>query len=102
MPSSEEPVDLFNEGVLDTLNQRGMALYNVKIRPVVEPQYQGQHIAVHLDTGDYAVARTSSDARRALRARQPDGLIMTTLIGADQMDQLSYRMMGASSIRQPK
>ena len=93
--TTTETPDLFNEDVLDALSERGMALYREKIQPVVEPEQNGKHIAIHLDTGDYAVAANGPDAWRAMRARQPEGLIMTTIIGPDQMDQLAYRMLGS-------
>jgi hypothetical protein len=39
-------------------------------------------VAVHVDTGDYAVAESHSAAARALLARhEPDGRIVTLTIG---------------------
>jgi len=39
-------------------------------------------VAIHVDTGDYAVGENHSDAARALLARhEPDGRIVTLTIG---------------------
>ena len=92
--SASGSVDLLNEEALAAFGERGRVLYDEKIKPLVEPEQNGKHIAVHLDTGDYALAANSPDALRVLRQRRPDGIVMTTIVGPDQMDQLAYRMMG--------
>jgi hypothetical protein len=86
IPSQEE---------MEQLSARGHAIYDNTLKAILEPQYNGQEVAIHLDTGDYEVAKNSPHARRALRARRPEGLIMTTNIGPAKMDGLTLRMLGS-------
>jgi hypothetical protein len=89
---SEMP-DVLNPEVLAELSDRGMAIYNERLKAKLEPEFNGKVVAVHLDTGAYTVARNSSFARRALREKYPDGVIMTLDIGPVPMDDpLSVRM----------
>lgn len=85
--------DVLNERVLAELSERGMAIYEKNLKAVLEPQHDGEVVAVHLDTGEYEVAANSPVARRLLRARIPDGVIMTVNIGTAPVDDaLSLRM----------
>lgn len=86
IPSEEE---------MDRLSAKGSAIYDQTLKAILEPQYNGQEVAIHLETGDYAVAKNSPDARRALRVRRPEGLIMTTNIGPAKMDGMTLRMLGS-------
>ena len=96
-----EPLpNLLNEQTLSDLSEQGLALYNAKLKPTLEPQYNGQVVAVHLDSSDYEVAASSTEARRRLRHRQPEGIVMTMDIGlVDADDPLTLRMLGAQLIR---
>lgn len=78
----------------DLFSARSRAIYDAQLKHMLEPEHNGQIVAIHTETGDYAVAKNSPDARRALRARQPDGPIMTTNIGPAQMDSLTLRYLG--------
>jgi hypothetical protein len=85
--------DVLNPQVLAELSDRGMAIYNEQLKPKLEPEFNGQVVAVHLDTGAYTIARNSPLARRRLREQYPDGVIMTLDIGPVPMDDpLSLRM----------
>ena len=86
IPSEEE---------MELLAAKGRAIYDNTLKAILEPQYTRQEVAIHLDSGDYAVAKNSPYARRALRARRPEGLIMTTNIGPGKMDGLALRMLGS-------
>jgi hypothetical protein len=67
---------------LSPLAEKGRAIYEGKLKPLLEPGHSGKAVAVHVDTGDFAVAATHSDAARALLARhEPDGRIVTLTIG---------------------
>ena len=80
---------------MEQLSARGRALYDNTLKAVLEPRYNGQEVAIHLDSGDYEVAKNTPHARRALRARHPDGLIMTTNIGPARIDGLTLRMLAS-------
>ncbi len=93
IPSEEE---------MELLSAKGHAIYDQKLKAILEPKYNGQEVAIHLDSGDYEVAPNSPDARRALRARWPVGLILTTNIGPAKMDSMTLRMLGSQLIRNTK
>ena len=86
IPSQEE---------MDQLSARGWAIYDQTLKAILEPQYNGQVVAIHLDSGDYEVARNSPTASRALRARHPVGLMMVTDVGPAKIDSLTLRMFGS-------
>src|SRR5438132_5291672 len=72
----------------------GTRIYEDRLRQLVEPEARGQFVAIHVDTGDHAVARTSSAATRALRARHPvDGRIYVRRIGDEPDYGLSMRIL---------
>ncbi len=90
-----EMSDLRDEQVLDEMSQRGFALYNERLKSVLEPEFNGQIVAVHMNSGEYAVARTAGEALRTLRLRLPQGIVMTMDIGpVAEDDLLTLRMRG--------
>jgi hypothetical protein len=73
---------LVSEAYLQELAERGQAVYE-RLKPNLEPQFNGQHIAIHVDTGDYAIAKFSTVAARELSRRHSvDGRIFSRLIGS--------------------
>jgi hypothetical protein len=80
---------------LDDLSRRAHAIYDRDLRVLLEPEHNGELVAIHVDTGDYAVANTSSRARVALRNRHPLGMIVTTKIGPPSDDPLAYRILAS-------
>jgi len=88
-------IDLRDEALLDEVSLRGAALYEKHLKHLLEPDFNGQIAAIHLDTVEYEVASTASVALRQLRTRHPNGLVMVMDIGpvADD-DSLTLRMLG--------
>jgi hypothetical protein len=78
---------------LDALVERGDALYESRIKALVEPVHNGKTVAIHLDSGDYALGSNSPTALRALRTRQPKGKVMTMLVGPERSDPTLDRML---------
>lgn len=67
---------------LSPLAEYGRAIYERRLKAVLEPEHNGQAVAIHVDTGDYAVGSSHSHAVRTLLARhEPDGRIVTFTIG---------------------
>jgi hypothetical protein len=67
---------------LSELAQKGIDLYESRLKALLEPDYAGHVVAVHVDTADYAIGSTHSQAARVLLARHaPDGRIVTLTIG---------------------
>ena len=57
-------------------------LYDRKLRALLEPEHAGESLAVHVDSGDYAVGSTRRAAADALmKRREADGRIVTMTIG---------------------
>jgi guanylate kinase len=95
MAFSTENLDLRNPAHQDTLTRLGLEIYDTKLKPILEPEHNGETVAIHVDTGNYALARNSPDAMRAIRKKYPTGLVVNVLVGPDQMDQLARRMLAA-------
>jgi hypothetical protein len=55
---------------------------------ILEPQRNGEIVAIHLDTEDYEIAQLSALARALLRARHAEGMIATMDIGPGLSKQL--------------
>lgn len=73
---------LITEEYLQELAERGEAIYD-RLRATLEPEFDGQHIAIHVDTGDYAIAKFSTLAARELSLRHSvDGRIFSRLVGS--------------------
>ena len=67
---------------LSVLAQDASPLYDTRLKTLLEPEHTEQAVAVHVDTADYEVAPTHSEAAHALLARHaPDGRIVTLTIG---------------------
>jgi hypothetical protein len=76
----------------------GSKIYENRIRQVVEPDAHGQFVAIHVDSGEYAVARTSSSAIRAIRATHPpDGRIFLRRISDEPDYGLSMRILAGEN-----
>lgn len=71
---------------LAEFSRRGKALYEGRIKPLVEAGNKGKIVAIDIDSGDYAVADSTMAASDALRARQPDAQIWQERIGFAAVD----------------
>lgn len=83
---------------LDRLSERAQAIYDQCLRAVLEPEQNGQTVAIHVDSGDHAVARNSPSALRAIRVRRPHGMVVTMTIGPEKQDPTLDRIL-ASQLR---
>jgi hypothetical protein len=80
---------------INEVARQGRAIYEEKLKALLEPAHNGETVAIHVETGDYQVGPNSPAARFALRDRHPTGPILTTNIGmADVNDPLPMRMRG--------
>lgn len=80
---------------LEELGRCGAAFYDAHLRAILEPAHDKEFVAIHPDTGDYAVARWSGDAMRALRARHPEGSMWIRKIGSEPEYGLAARLLAA-------
>jgi len=89
---------LVSEAALDDLSWRGQNLYET-LKAQIEPDYDRQFIAIHVDAGDYAISRTSGDAMRAMRQRhQADGRLYIRKIGSEPEYGLAARILESDMI----
>jgi hypothetical protein len=70
-----------HEQQLDDVTRHGLAIYEERLKETLEREYMGKVVAIHPDTGDYVVADESPEAMRAMRVRQPEGLMYIRRIG---------------------
>jgi hypothetical protein len=92
-----------NEQASDELFQRGTAIYE-RLKPELEPAYNNQFVAIHVDTEDYAIGRTSGAATRAIRQRhRRDGRLVVIKIGPEPETGLVARILASEMLaRQSK
>ena len=60
---------------------RAQEIYDVKIKPLVEPQHKGKLLVLDITTEDYIVGRDLDSMKKQLRCRRPDAIIHTIKIG---------------------
>ena len=80
---------------MDEATRRGLALYEARLKAHLEPDCNGQVVAIHPDSEDYVVAETSGEAMRAMYARHPDGQVLLHVIGpTSPASGLAARILG--------
>ena len=57
--------------------RRALAIYEAKIRPLMDPADEGKFVRIDVLSGDYEIGESSVDTGRALRARRPDAVMHT-------------------------
>jgi hypothetical protein len=67
--------------VLGELAARGKALYESKLKPLLEPEQKGKFIAIEPDTEQYFLGKTGTEALLAARAALPDKLFFLARVG---------------------
>ena len=65
----------------DEIGQRGVAIYNGKLRPILEPRYHGQFVAIDVETEDYEVADEADAASDRLWERRPGAQVLIERVG---------------------
>ena len=83
------------EDHLSPLAEQGRTIYEDKLKAVLEPAHNGEAVAIHVDTGDYAIGKSHSAAAHMLMKRHTvDGRVVTLTIGlpTDAHLRLATRM----------
>ena len=65
----------------DEIGERGVQIYESKLRTLLEPQFRGQFVAIDVETEDYEVANEAADASDRLWKRRPDAQVLVERIG---------------------
>ena len=83
---------MVSEEYLQELAERGQAVYE-KLKPMLEPEFNGQHVAIHVDTEDYAVALYATLAsREMIKRRAVDGRLFGRKIGPEPDNDLVAKL----------
>ena len=77
---------------LADVTECGLAIYESRLKALLEPEHLGEVVAIYVDTGEYAVAASSPDALRAMRRLQPSGLLFLYTVGPAEDLGLVQRM----------
>ena len=83
IPTEEERADI---------SALGQAIYDAR-KMLLEAEFNDQHVAIHVDTGDYAVAKSSAAVTRALHQRHAPGRAYTRKIGSEPEYGLAARLL---------
>ena len=79
---------------LSELSRQGLDIYRSRLKDHLEPAHNGEFVAIHVPTGDYAVDRYSGDAtRQILEAHPPDGQLVILNIGPEADYSLAARYL---------
>jgi hypothetical protein len=69
--------------VTDELAESGQRLYDERLRAVLEPEHEGEFVAIEPESERYFLGQTGLDALHAGRKELPDKLFYLLRIGAD-------------------
>ena len=90
---TSSPLTATTDEEREALSRRGLAIYDEKLKPILEPRFDKKYVAIHVDTEDYAVARSSGNAMRAIRERHPEGWLVMKRIGNEPEWGLAGRIL---------
>jgi hypothetical protein len=79
----------------DPLSEGGQRLYDERLRDLLEPEHNGQFVAIEPDTERYFLGATGLAALHAGRHELPDKLFYLLRIGSDA----AYRVGGYGARR---
>ncbi len=68
--------------VEDNLLERGMKLYQERLKSDLEPEHDGEMLAVEVESGDYFLGRTATEAYRKAKAKHPGKELAFLRVGA--------------------
>lgn len=74
----------------DEIIERGKAVYESRIKSLVEPEHIGKYIAINVETGDYEIDHDDLVVEDRLLKRYPNGNLFLTRVGA----KIAYSMGG--------
>jgi hypothetical protein len=78
---------------LDEVSLRALEIYERDLKPQLEPEHNGQALAIDIRSGDYTLARGRGAALRALRQMHPDAEIVVMRVGPEPEYGLAARLM---------
>jgi hypothetical protein len=80
---------------LEELSRMGSAIYDDRLRAILEPDCNGKFVAIHVDSGDYTVGRSSGETMRAMHKLHADSRLLVMKIGPEPEYGLAARILAA-------
>ena len=84
-----------NQRSSDSLSENGQRLYDERLRDLLEPEHNGEFVAIEPDTERYFLGDSGLAALRAGRRELPDKLFYLLRVGSDA----AYRVGGYGARR---
>ncbi len=66
----------------DDLLQRGIKLYEERLKSELEPEHDGEMLALEVESGDHFLGRTATEAYRKAKAKHPGREFAFLRVGA--------------------
>ena len=66
----------------DDFLQRGKRIYEERLKSLLEPEHNGEMLAVEVESGDYFLGRTATEAYRKAKAKHPGKELAFLRVGA--------------------
>ena len=66
----------------DDLLKRGMKLYEERLKRELEPEHNGEMLAVEVESGDYFLGRTATEAYKKAKEKYPGKEFAFLRVGA--------------------
>lgn len=92
--SAADTISSLQQPDLTQVSARAEEICEKRLRSSLEPVHIGEVVAIHVESGDFAVGKNSPTARRALRERHGEGMIVTMSVGADRPEPALDRILG--------
>lgn len=79
---------------VEEVAKKGKAIYQERIKPLVDPLHCGKFLVIDVDTGDYEIGERMILASKKLRERRPEAITYGVRVGF----LAAYRMGGRNWI----
>ena len=66
----------------DDLLKRGMKLYEERLKRELEPEHNGEMLAIEVESGDYFLGRTATEAYKKAKEKYPGKEFAFLRVGA--------------------
>ena len=77
----------------EQLTEKALALYKHRYQATLEREHNGEVVAIHVGSEDFAVGRSAHQAVQQLRTRQPKGRLVILTIGTEPDYALAARLL---------
>ena len=94
----QKPQAHLSDAEHEELSARGLRLYEEKLKPLLEPARNNEYVAIHVDSEDYALGKSSGDAMRAMRQRRRDGRLVILQVGLEPEWGLAARLLAGQMV----